>query len=650
LALPLLIWDGDCGFCRRSVEHLRARSGDRLAFEPYQTARPRFPDIPVSAFAEAVHLVEPDGRVSRGAEAVYRALALGGSRGLLLAWHFVPGFAVVSEWGYRQIAAHRPLASRLLTLLVGDLVGPPRFRLTRFVFLRLLALVYLAAFLSLGVQVHGLIGEHGLLPARELLDVLREVRGAEAVRLLPTLGWLGAGHTALSLMCYGGAAAALLALFGFAQGPLFAVCWALYLSLVHLGQDFLSFQWDVLLCETGFLALLLAPWAHVRPRRPGAEPPPPLAAIWLLRLLLFKLMFSSGLTKLTWHDPTWRDLTALRYHYWTQPIPTPLAWYASHLPAWFQQVSCALMFLTELVLSFLIFAPRRPRRLALYGFVALQVLIGATGNYGFFNLLALVLCVPLLDDRAFPTAVRERLVGGGREEVPAASRFRRALTAPLAAMLVVLSIIPLVDSFNSDALRRHTPRALGRLGMAMSPLLLSNSYGLFRTMTTTRPEIQIEGSDDGQEWRPFAFRYKPGDPRRAPRFFAPHMPRLDWQMWFAALRAERLIGQPRATRAWLQRGDVWLGRLVVALLRGEPQVQSLLEPSPFGEAPPREVRLVLWQYRFSHGGEAWWVRERVGVLAGPFRLPGEESAPRPRDDGTVAGMALPGPGPGSAKR
>jgi predicted DCC family thiol-disulfide oxidoreductase YuxK len=619
-----LIWDGDCGFCRRSVEHLRPRVGERVAFEPYQSAHVRFPDIPREAFASAVHLVEPGGRVSRGAEAIFRTLAYGGrTRSLpFLVYRFVPGFAATSEWVYRQVAGHRPLASRLLDLLVGDLVGPPGFRLTRFVFLRLLAFSYLAAFLSLGVQVHGLIGEHGLLPARDLLEFLREVRGPEAVRLLPTLGWLGAGDTALNVLCFGGALIALLALLGFAQGPLFALCWVFYVSLVHLGQDFLSFQWDTLLTETGFLALLLAPWLHVLPRRPRDEPPPPLAAVWLLRVLLFKLMFSSGLTKLTWDDPTWRNLTALTYHYWTQPIPTPLAWYASHLPLWFQRFSCALMFLVELALPFLIFTPRRPRRIALAGFVLLQLLIAATGNYGFFNLLALVLCVPLLDDRAWPRALRERLLGEGVPGTagPAAPRWRQVLVAPIAVVLALLSIPPLVDSFNTEYFQRHPRHPLLWLSDAASPFLISSSYGLFRTMTTTRPEIEVQGSDDGRDWRPFVFRYKPGDPDRAPRFLAPHMPRLDWQMWFAALRAERIGGDPEVTQAWLQREDAWLGRLIVALLRREPQVEALLAPSPFRDRPPRYVRLVLWEYRFSDGGTPWWVRQRIGVLAGPFAL------------------------------
>ena len=168
-------------------------------------------------------------------------------------------------------------------------------------------------------------------------------------------------ETRLSTPRWGGAAASLLALAGFAQGFLFAVCWAFYLSLVHVGQDFLSFQWDVLLLETGSIALLLAPWVQLRPRRPEGEAAPSGAAIWLLRLLLFKLMWSSGITKLTWNDPTWLDRSALEHHYWTQPIPTALAWYASHLPRAFQRLSCDLMFAVELALPFLIFAPRRPR-------------------------------------------------------------------------------------------------------------------------------------------------------------------------------------------------------------------------------------------------------------------------------------------------
>jgi predicted DCC family thiol-disulfide oxidoreductase YuxK len=619
LERPLVIWDGECGFCRRSVDHLRARAGDRFDFEPYQSAAERFPDIPREAFAASVHLVEADGRVSRGAEAVYRALAIAGVHLPLLAHRRLPGFAAASEWGYRQVAAHRPLAARVLRLLVGDLVGPPRFRLTRFVFLRGLALVYVVAFLSLGVQVRGLVGEAGLLPAGDFLAWVYRLRGGEAFFLVPTLGWLGSGGTALSLLCYGGALAAALAAVGLSQGPLFALCFVLYLSLVHLGQTFLSFQWDVLLTEAGFLALLVAPWAHLRPRSPAHEPPPAPVAIWLLRFLLFKLMWGSGVTKLAWGDPTWRHLTALDYHYWTQPIPDALSWYASHLPAWLQRASCGFSLFVELVLPFLIFAPRRPRRIALWGFVVLQLGIAATGNYGFFNLLTIVLCIPLLDDDAFP-----RALGGGRWRAEASheglARPRRPLVAALAGILMLLQVEPLLASFDSRRLQRLEPQLLRSLSALASPFLISNSYGLFRTMTTTRPEIQLEGRVEDGDWTSLPFRYKPGDPARAPRFFAPHMPRLDWQMWFAALRAERLDPGEAAAGSWLE-GEPWLGRLMLAVLRGDPDVLALLGPSPFAEGPPREVRLVLWQYRFTDHGPDWWRRRRVGVIAGPWSLP-----------------------------
>ncbi len=617
---PCLIWDGDCGFCRRCVEHLRLKLGESVAYEPYQTAHLRFPKVPVDAFRAAVHLAEPDGRTSRGAEAVVRALAHGGRRLPLAAYCFVPGMAALCEWGYRQVASHRPAAARVLDLLVGDLVGPPQYFLTRFVFLRLLAFAYLAAFVSLGSQIHGLVGERGLLPAREFLLAVQAGRGPAAWFLLPTLGWLGAGDAALDVLCFGGAAAALLALLGCSQGLLFAVCWAFYLSLVHLGQDFLSFQWDILLVETGFVALLLSPWAHLWPRRPRDEPQPPTIVVWLLRLLLFKLMFSSGLTKLTWGDATWHDLTALTYHYWTQPIPTPLAWYASHLPRALQLVSCGLMYVVELGLPFLIFAPRRPRKIALVGFLALQALIAATGNYGFFNLLAALLCVPLVDDRAWP--VRGLAVQGTHPR-----RSHVGVTV-MATVVALLSIPPLVDIFHSGYWSRHRGHPLLRLSALSSPFLLGNSYGLFRTMTTTRPEIEIETSDDGETWRAVAFRYKPGDPARAPRFFPPHMPRLDWQMWFAALRAELVFGNPEATRAWLLDEDVWLQRLLVAILQGEPRVLALLEPAP-AASPPRYVRLVLWQYRFSERGRDWWQRQPAGVLAGPLAL----TQPGPLADG-----------------
>jgi hypothetical protein len=199
-------------------------------------------------------------------------------------------------------------------------------------------------------------------------------------------------------------------------------------------------------------------------------------------------------------------------------------------------------------------------------------------------------------------------------------RVRSVAVNVVAAFVALLSIPPLVDVCHTGYWSRHRSHPLLRLSAITSPFLISSSYGLFRTMTTTRPEIEIQGSEDGESWRAFAFRYKPGDPARAPRFFPPHMPRLDWQMWFAALRAEGVLGSTSATRAWLETEDVWLQRLLVAILEGEPRVMALLEPTPLGGMPPRYVRLVLWQYRFTERGRDWWDRQSVGVLLGPLSL------------------------------
>ena len=282
-------------------------------------------------------------------------------------------------------------------------------------------------------------------------------------------------------------------------------------------------------------------------------------------------MFSSGLTKLTWGDPTWLDLERPHLPLLDAADPhrprlvrePPAARRSSGSP-------CALMFAVELGLPFLIFAPRRPRRIALCGFLALQVLIAATGNYGFFNLLAIVLCVPLLDDRAWPAspAVAPSRRGRARER---RSRGRAGVLVTVVATTVALvSIPPLVDAFHTGYWSRHPDNPILRLTAAASPFMLSNSYGLFRTMTTTRPEIEIEESEDGETWRAVAFRYKPGDPGRAPRFVAPHMPRLDWQMWFAALRAEGLAGRPRGDPHVAGRR----GRLAGAAARRAPPAKS----------------------------------------------------------------------------
>src|SRR5215470_3759546 len=200
----------------------------------------------------------------------------------------------------------------------------------RRLFLRLLALSYLAAFLSLAVQVRGLVGAEGILPARTLLDWVRPRTGLERYWIAPTVFWMADGDVALTAVCVAGAGLSVLLLFEVAPVAVLFLLWALYLSLTVVGQVFLGYQWDALLLESGLLAVFLAS-GGARPR-PGRESPPPPVVVWLFRWLLFRLMFSSGVVKLSSGDETWRSLTALRYHYWTQPLPTGIGWYAAHLP------------------------------------------------------------------------------------------------------------------------------------------------------------------------------------------------------------------------------------------------------------------------------------------------------------------------------
>jgi hypothetical protein len=462
---------------------------------------------------------------------------------------------------------------------------PPTYDAVQYVFLKALALIYLIAFASFGWQVTGLIGQRGILPLAVFLPRVREALGASGWLDFPTLFWFDSTDAALKLICFLGAVSAAFVFAGKFWRIALALCYVFYLSLVHAGQDFMSYQWDMLLLETGFLAIFL-----------GWHP----AVIWLYRWLLFRLMFLSGIAKLISGDRTWRNFSALRYHYETQPLPTPLAWFAHQFPPAFHRVSVGAMFATELVVPFLIFMPRRIRLTAGGAIVLLQVMILLTGNYTFFNWLTIALCLFTMDDESLRPWIPRRILNRIRPAAPAPIR---AVTRPVAAVAAALVVLLTSILFLSEV-AGLTWKPATTLVRALGPFGIANNYGLFAVMTVTRDEIIVEGSNDGQHWLAYEFNDKPGDVYRAPPIVAPFQPRLDWQMWFAALSSYRQ--------------NPWFVNFVFRLLQGSPQVLRLLRKNPFPSAPPRYIRAELYRYWFTDWSTkgktgAWWNRTPRGL-------------------------------------
>ncbi len=606
---PVLVFDGDCSFCRLWIGRWHDLTGDRIVYEPFQKVAAQFPQIPREEFSRAVQLVLPSGETYSAAHAVFHSLKFVRGWGWLL-WLYLhlPVFAIVAEACYRFVARNRNPLYRLTRIFWGRHFERPSFAIASWLFLRLLGVAYFVAFLSLALQIPGLIGHQGILPAGEFLSrVQSQIGSPQRYFYFPTLAWLNSSDAALRAMGFGGALGALLLIFDFAPMLVLAFLWVLYLSITTVGQDFLGFQWDALLLEAGFLAIFLAPW-NLLPHPPQESTSPKLPRL-LLWFLLFRLMFSSGVAKLASGDPNWRSLTALEYHYYTQPLPTCLAWYAHLAPAWFQRASAGVMFFVELAAPFLIFFPRLWRFAGAGLLILLQLLIASTGNYAFFNLLTLALCALLFDDaflqRLFPLAWRSRF-----KPPPSPLRcfsIRLWATAPLAFIVFFCGLMQIADLLSV----RWLPVSGFQLLADLQPLRIVNGYGLFATMTMERPEIIIEGSNDGKTWIAYDFKYKIGDLRRAPRWVAPFQPRLDWQMWFAALGDYRQ--------------SPWFTGLMFRLLQGSPAVLGLLERNPFPRAPPQYMRAMLYDYQFTTWNERhetgnWWRRTPTGLYFPPVSL------------------------------
>ncbi len=602
----VVVWDGQCTFCRRWASRWYALTGNTFAWTTLQSQGDSL-TIDRASLESALHLLEPDGTHVQGAEAVFTIQSRGGVRRWpLWLYRHVPGFKACTEWAYAWLANHRGGADRCSRAVLGKVEIPDTWLLTRRVFLRCMGLIYLGAFLSLGPQLPGLVGESGLQGVGAWIDALRTTAPEVGLMRVPTLQWFG-GDGLLSATWIVGAIGAVAMVLGLVPLLCAIVCWAAWLSLVTAAGVFTGYQWDVLLLEAGLLAVFWSPLTW-RLTSPNVRRPSPLVR-WVLILLLVKLMFLSGWVKLHSGDLTWANDSALQYHFWTQPLPWCPAWIAAASPQWLLALLSKGMFVVELWVPWMLLLPRVPRLIGVVAIVLLQLGIAATGNYGYFNWLAIVLCLAAVDDAMllllWPRNARHRFTVGLRAAAPL---FRRVVVGGACVFVLSISLIQL------PWIQPSMPAPVLQWTSLWQPWHIASNYGLFATMTTTRPELIIESSQDGETWTPYAFRYKPGPLDQPSPLCQPGMPRLDWQLWFDALSYERLFnaGILRPDTAWNQfMSRQILPSLLRALANASGPVLDLLEAAPMGDTPPTWLRWSLWRYQFADTGSAWWTREHL---------------------------------------
>jgi hypothetical protein len=503
----------------------------------------------------------------------------------------------------------------------------------RWMFLRALAAIYFSAFFSLLFQIEGLIGPRGILPARGFLDAVQGGMGNLRFWYAPTLFWLSSGSHMMMAVMWLGLIASVAAFCG--AWPRFSllVCFVCFLSFVTAAEAFSSYQSDSMLLEAGFLALFYAP-RGVLPGW-GTASPPSRASLFLLQWEWFRIYFESGLVKLLSGETQWRNYTAMDEYYQNSPLPTWIGWYVEHLPHWFHAASVVATLAIELLVVWMLFLPRRARFICFCIVTPWEIGVILTGNYTFLNYLVLALGFLLLDDRSvrwlLPKWLRGRLPDFIRQEDatrdgasppvlepegsnegtasnPGAVRsvggyFRAARVSVAALMLIWMAYVTTAEMVEMPWPDLPLPSAPVA---ALEPFRIANEYGLFAIMTRGRYEIEFQGSDDGQKWKPYLFRYKPQALNEKPRIYAPYQPRFEWNLWFASLEN------------WQQNDFVTLTE--ERLLDNDPDVLALFQGNPFPQAPPRYVKAVLWQYWFTSIQEKrrtgnWWTRTLLRLYA-----------------------------------
>ena len=482
--------------------------------------------------------------------------------------------------------------------------SPPSYWLTRFMILRLLGIIYAVAFLVAINEIVPLIGSDGLLPAGIFLKEVRHALGSTSAGFtrLPSVFWFGHSDGALLTVSWIGFVLSLVVIAGYANAPIIAIIWFLYMSIVHVGQEWYGYGWEIQLSETGFLAIFLCPLLDMRPF-PKRAPPTPV--IFLFRWLIFRIMLGSGLIKIR-GDEIWRNGTALYYHFETQPIPGPLSRWFHFLPKVLLKLGVWFNFLSELIAPWFVFWPRMARHIAGIVIVLFQLSIILSGNLSFLNWLTIIPALACFDDgfwaRILPGALVRKANAAMENPVPSGPMLTTAWIVTI--IVAILSIQP--------ALNLLSPGQV--MNTSYDPLELVNTYGAFGTVGHERYNVIFEGTmnenpNDSTGWKPYVYKGLPVALDKRPPQIAPYQLHLDWQMWFASM------GSPDEY--------TWTFNLVWKLLHNDHQVISLFANNPFPDKPPRYVRAILYQYSFAKPGNPqglWWNRKRLGEWLPPLSV------------------------------
>ena len=444
-------------------------------------------------------------------------------------------------------------------------------------FLRLIGVNFLFAFWSLKSQVLGLYGKNGIQPMNLIFNGLDRKNMIN----IPSLFWFSQTDFFMQLVIYCGIFSSGAIILGNTDFWYYAISYIAYISFVIVGSPFLNYQWDAMLLETAFMCVFYS-----------MTNPPNVFMHYAIWIFFVRFMVSAGLAKIKSGDKNWRELKSMNYHYWTQPLPNKIAWHIDKMSEDFHKASCAIALAIQVCLSPLLLSPLFIRKWIVLAQLFLQIMIALTGNYCFFNTMAVTFLVPFIPDSYWSSIFIDYKININIHFI--------LLIA--ACFIVYNNATMFLKQFFSNLITQDIAKVT-QFHSKYQPFVISNPYGLFANMTTDRKEIIIEGSYDGENWKTYEFKYKPGDTKQYPIQVAPHQPRIDWQMWFASLSDFQ--------------SNPWFLNLMIRLVKNEKDVTSLIKYNPFENKPPAYLRAMFYQYTFTTKKEFqntknYWNRKLIG--------------------------------------